>query len=359
MTIGKPRNTVLGLPSYKPGKSARQAEVEHGAVDAIKLASNESPLVPLASVQAAIVAASTGVNRYPDHGAVALRERLAQKLGLNANQIGVGAGSSGLLQQVLLCYVDDGDEVVYPWRSFEAYPILVQMVGGVSVRTPLNDDLSVDFAALTAAVTPATKVVFLATPNNPTGISESTADIAAFVQSIPDDVIVLVDEAYREFNDPAAGDPVVDLLPRFRNVVVTRTMSKAHGLAGLRVGYAVGDPEIITTLDKTLMMFSVNLIAQAAALAVLDAQDEVDKRVADIVAERARVSVALSELGVRTPKTAANFVYLPLGEDTERIGLALETKGVVTRAFAGDGIRVTIGTAAENDRFLATFAEVR
>ena len=355
MTIGKPRNTVIGLPSYKPGKSAGQAEVEHGAVDAIKLASNESPLVPLASVQAAIVAASTGVNRYPDHGAVALRERLAHKLGLNANQIGVGAGSSGLLQQVLLCYVDAGDEVVYPWRSFEAYPILVQMVGGVSVTTPLNDDLSVDFVALTAAVTPATKVVFLATPNNPTGISESTADIAAFVQSIPDDVIVLVDEAYREFNDPAA----VDLLPRFRNVVVTRTMSKAHGLAGLRVGYAVGDPEIITTLDKTLMMFSVNLVAQAAALAVLGAQDEVDKRVADIVAERDRVSVALSELGVRTTKTDANFVYLPLGEDTERIGLALEIKGVVTRAFAGDGIRITIGTAAENDRFLATFEEVR
>jgi histidinol-phosphate aminotransferase len=237
------------------------------------------------------------------------------------------------------------------------YPVYTQLAGGVSVTVPLVDG-AFDLPEVATAVTPATKMVLLATPNNPTGRAVSTADLAWLLDHIADDVIVVIDEAYREFLDPTFGDPVRDLVPRFPNVVVTRTFSKAHGLAGIRIGYAVGHPEVITAIDKTLVPFAVNVLAQAAALAVIDADDEIAGRVADIVSERARVVAALETLGWRMPDQQANFVWLPMGPDTDRVHLALEKRGVVTRPFSGEGIRVTIGTPAQNDRFLADLAEV-
>ena len=186
--------------------------------------------MPLDPIVAAVAAAAPRVNRYPDHRATAVREAIATWLDVGVDQVAIGTGSSGLLQQFVSAYVDPGDEVLFPWRSFEAYPIFTNLVGGESVMVPIADDLTYDTDRLVAAVTAQTKLLFLATPNNPTGVATTTGDLAAIVERIPADVIVVIDEAYREFVDPAFGDPVQELVPRFPNLVVTRTFSKAHGL---------------------------------------------------------------------------------------------------------------------------------
>lgn len=358
MGVGRVRPAVSALAAYRPGKGAKQAEEEHGITDAIKLASNENPYSPPPSVLKAIKDAAAGVNRYSDHGASELRLKLAGWLGVDSSCIAVGCGSSGLLQQVCVAYIEPGDEVVTPWRSFEAYPIFVALTNGELVTVPLTEDHRIDLGAVAAAVGPKTKAVMLATPNNPTGLALSTTEIASFLGEVPEDVLVVVDEAYREFSDPALGDPVQDLIGRFPNVVVTRTFSKAYGLAGLRTGYAVADPNVIEQLDKVLLAFSVNLLAQAGALAALDALDEIQVLVDSLLAERSRVVDGLRAIGADFPDPQGNFVWLPIGARTEELALALEQRGVVVRPFSGEGIRVTIGTPAENDRFLATYADV-
>lgn len=357
-TIGRPRAVVADLPAYRPGKGTKQAEAEHGITNAIKLASNENPAPPHDAIVAAITEAARGANRYADHRATAVREALAAKLGVGSDHVTVGNGTVGLLQQLCLGYVDAGDEVVYPWRSFEVYPVYTQLAGGVAVTVPLAADLGYDIDGLVAAVTDRTKLMFLATPNNPIGMAMTTPELRSVLERIPDDVIVCIDEAYREFLDPGFGDPVADLLPSFPNAVVTRTMSKAHGLAGVRVGYAIGHPDVITTIDKTLVPFAVNALAQAAALAALEHEPEIHRAVDSILAERARVEVELAAAGWTFPNHQANFVWLATGERTDAVTLELERRGVVVRPFSGEGIRVTIGSPAENDRFLTNFLEV-
>jgi len=354
---GRPRPVVDAMPAYRPGKAAAQAEAEHGITNAIKLASNETPWAPVASVAAAIAEAAAGVNRYADHRATALRSALGASLGVSEDRVAVGCGSAGLLQQLCLTYVDPGDEVVYPWRSFEVYPVFTQLAGGASVTVPLVDH-RFDLEAIAAAVGERTKLVFLASPNNPTGTSITSDDLNRLMDSIDSNTIVVLDEAYREFNDPAMGDPVVDVLPNHDNLVVLRTFSKAHGLAGLRVGYMIGDPVVVASVDKTLVPFAVNAIAQAAGIAAVSAASEIGDRVAQLELERDRVVAALRAAGHEFPEPQANFVWLPIGERTDAVCLGLEQRGVVTRPFPGEGIRVTIGTAEENDRFLATLAEL-
>ncbi len=349
--IGRPRAAVAALPAYRPGKGAAQAEAEHGITNAIKLASNETPWGPVPSVSAAIAAMGNDVNRYADHRATALRARIADWVGISAERVTVGCGSVGLLQQLLLTFVDPGDEVVYPWRSFEVYPVYTQLVGGIEVTTPLVDG-TFDLDAVADAVTERTKLVILANPNNPTGTAVSMADVARLLERIDPSVVVVLDEAYREFMSDDLGNPVPDLIDRFDNLVVLRTFSKAQGLAALRVGYAMGHPELIESIDKTLFPFAVNGLAQVAAIAAIDAHDEVMARVAEIVAERARVVDVLADAGWKIPTPQANFVYLDLGARTDEVYLDLEKQGVVTRPFSGEGVRVTISTPAENDRFL-------
>ena len=358
--VGRVRPAVDALPAYKPGKAAEQAEREHDIAEAIKLASNENPYPPPAAVVEAVADACRGGNLYCDHRATAVREELADRLGLAVEQVTVGAGSVALLYQLATAFVDPGDEVITPWISFEAYPISVQTMGGTLVRVPLTDDHAFDLDAVAAAVTERTKLVLLATPNNPTGTAVSTAAVAELAQSIPDDVVVLVDEAYREFADPDLGDPLAELLPRFDNVAVARTFSKAYGLASLRVGYVMAHPQVVSAIDKCLIPFNVNGLAQAAALAALGdtaAAREAQATIDAIKAERGRVSTALAADGWDIPDTQANFVWLPLGERTDDVCIALEQQGVVVRPFSGVGIRVTIGTAAQNDRFLTALAE--
>lgn len=358
--VGRVRPAVDALPAYKPGKAAEQAEREHNIAEAIKLASNENPYPPPAAVVEAVAAACRDGNLYCDHRATAVREALADRLDLAVEQVTVGAGSVALLYQLATAYLDPGDEAVTPWISFEAYPISVQTMGGTLVRVPLTAGHAFDLDAAAAAVTERTKLVLLATPNNPTGTAVSTAAVARLVENIPDDVIVLVDEAYREFADPALGDPVTELLPRFDNVAVARTFSKAYGLASLRVGYVMAHPEVVSAIDKCLIPFNVNGLAQAAALAALgdDAAAEAQAHIDAIKVERGRVAAALAADGWDIPDAQANFVWMHLGDRTDEVCIALERRGVVVRPFSGIGIRVTIGTPAQNDRFLSTLTEV-
>jgi histidinol-phosphate aminotransferase len=344
------------MPAYRPGKAAEQAEEEHGIENAIKLASNENPYPPVPSVITAMAEAAGRVNRYCDHLAIDLRTAIGAMVGMELDNIAVGCGSVGLLQQLCLAYLDPGDNVVYPWRSFEAYPVNVQMMGAESRQVPLVDH-AFDLDAVAAAVDARTKIIMLATPNNPTGTAVSIDALRSMLAKIPDSVIVLIDEAYREFLDPGFGDPV-ELLADHPNVVVSRTFSKAFGLAGVRVGYLVAASAIVDEVNKVLVPFAVNGIAQAGALAALHARDEYEPLLAGLRNERARVVAALTEAGWQLPDAQANFVYLPLGERTQAVYVEIEKRGVVTRPFAGEGIRVTIGTPEENDRFLATLAEV-
>lgn len=354
---GRPRPAVDALPAYRPGKDAAQAEKEHGIADAIKLASNENPWGPVPAVAEAIAEAAKGVNRYADHRAAALREALAASLDVASDQILVGAGSAGLLRQLCMTYVDPGDEVVFPWRSFEVYPVYTQLMAGTAVTVPLSGH-AVDLDAVAAAITPRAKLVLLATPNNPTGVAVSCEALDGFLTRVDRGTVVVIDEAYREFSDDALGDPVRDVVPEHPHAVVLRTFSKAHGLAGLRVGYGVGSPGVVAAVDKTLAPFAVNAIAQAAAIAALGATAEIEERVGALLAERERVVAELRAAGHEFPASQANFVWLPFGDRTDEIHLALERRGVVTRPFGGEGLRVTIGTPAENDRFLATLAEI-
>ena len=356
--IGRPRRVIESLPSYRPGKGAKQAEEEHGITDAIKLASNENPAPTADPIVDAVCRAAAGVNRYADHRATPVREALARRLGVDVDRITVGNGSASLLQQIGFAYIDPGDEVVYPWRSFEVYPVFTKLMDGVGVPVALTADLGFDIDGLAAAVTGRTKVLFLATPNNPIGIATSTTELRRLCEQVPSSVIVCIDEAYREFVDPRYGDPVAELVPDFPNVVVTRTFSKAHGLAGLRIGYAVGHPEVIADIDKTLLPFAVNMLAQVAALAALEHDDVIAASVQRILVERVRVEAELTRSGWTFPDHQGNFVWLGIGAAADDVGLELERRGVVVRPFSGEGIRVTIGTPEENDRFLAALADV-
>lgn len=357
MTIGRVRPAVAGLASYTPGKAASQVEAEHNIDDAIKLASNENPWSPVPAVADAIAAAVAGVNRYADNNATDVRNAIGGWLGVDPAHVTVGCGSSGLLQQLFMTYVDPGDEVLFPYPSFEIYPIFSTLFDAVQVRVPLVDH-AFDLDAVAAAVTDKTKLIFLATPNNPTGTSTDVRDIEALLERIPNDVIVVVDEAYREFNDPALGDPVT-LQATHKNLVVTRTFSKAFGLAGLRSGYAVCDPEIVRELDKVRLAFSVSNLSQAGMLAAIEHEDAAMAKVAELLDERARCVETLANAGVEMPPTHANFIFIPTGDATTDIAIAMEKQGVVTRPFPGIGLRITIGSPSENDRWLAAFLAAR
>lgn len=352
---GTPRPAIDALPAYRPGRSAAAAEADHGVADAIKLASNEAPFGPLPSVAGAISSGIEQINLYADHRASALREELAAQFGVDVDQVTVGPGSAGILQQILLAYCDRGDQVAMCWPSFEAYPLFAMLVEAEQVRVPLRDE-AFDLVALADAVTDRTKVVFVTNPNNPTGTVVGTDEISAFLDAVPTGCLVVLDEAYSEFvTDPAVTDSTA-LLAAHSNLVITRTFSKAHGLAGLRVGYAVGHPDVIAMIDRTLVPFAVNGLAQLAARASLAAHDEMTLRVADVVAERSRVRDALLASGWTVPDAQANFVWLPVGDLASELGTALERQGVVTRAFPDVGVRVTVTDRAGNDRFLAALA---
>jgi histidinol-phosphate aminotransferase len=328
--------------------------LEHDLADAIKLASNELPFPPLPAAAAAIAGSIDEGSLYPDHRATALREALAASVGLEPDHVTVGCGSVGLLQQFALTYLDPGDPVVFACPSFEAYPVFAALSAARAAEVPLRRQTT-DLDAMADAVDQHTKLVLIANPNNPTGTAVGTEPVEAFLGRVPDDCIVVLDEAYREFVDSADVTDTVPLLDRFPNLVVLRTFSKAHALAALRVGYALGNPEVIAAVDRTLVPFAVNGLGQRAALASLGAHGEMRERVRTVTDERTRVARSLRLLGWSVPDAQANFVWLPAGHDAVGLATELERRGVVTRPFADVGVRVTIGAHVANDRFLDVF----
>ncbi len=351
------RPELDALVAYKPGRNPADLARELGLGAAVKLASNESAYGPLPSVRALIADATADINRYPDAAAVELTAALGRRYAVSTDRVAVGCGSVGLYQQLIAALAGPGDEVIYAWRSFEVYPILVQITGATSVPVPLRGP-DHDLPAMARAITTSTRMIFVCTPNNPTGTAIRRAELEKFLDEVPDDVLVVIDEAYREFvNDPEVPDGLE--YPAQRDTVaVLRTMSKAYGLAGLRVGYCIASPLVTEALRKVQVPFTVSSVAQAAAIASLAAEDELLDRVRHTLAERDRVQSALRELGVDVPATQANFVWLPLGEGAAAFGAGCEQRGVIVRPFAGDGVRVTIGRPEENDRFLSIAEEL-
>ena len=334
-----------GMTSYKPGRRPLPGQ------DLSRLASNEIPYPMLPSVQAAVTAALSGSNRYPDPAATVLTDALATKHGIDPGRVAVGCGSVQLVQELVEIACDAGDQVVFGWRSFEAYPTLTTIAGAVPVPVPLAD-AHLDLTALAAAVTDRTRVVLLCSPNNPTGPALAADDVERFLGSLPAGVLVVLDEAYAEFvDDPAAVDGT-RLLDAYPDLVVLRTFSKAYGLAGLRVGYALaGDPEVAGAIRKVHLPFAVSIAAQAAALASLEAEPQLLAQVAEVVAMREPLRQQLLGLGWEVPPAQGNFVWLP-STDSERVSQVFEDHSVLVRCFPGEGNRITVGTPADNDRVL-------
>jgi histidinol-phosphate aminotransferase len=318
----------------------------------IKLASNEIPEGPLPSVVAAISEAAAGVNRYPDNGVTALLDRLATRLDVSASRLSVGAGSVALCQQLVQATCGPSDEVLFAWRSFEAYPLISQVAGVRQCTVPLRDHTH-DLAGMLDAISPSTRLVFVCNPNNPTGTAVRRDELISFLDAVPGEVLVALDEAYHEFvTDSGAGDGVE--LGRSRsNIAVLRTFSKAYGLAGLRVGYCVAPEPITVALRKVSMPFSVSSLAQVAALASLEVEDELLTRCGAVCAERERVRAELLTMGYPVPDSQANFIWLPLREQTAAFNDHCLGHKIVIRPFPGEGARVTISDAGENDAFLA------
>lgn len=347
-----PRSVLGRLPRYAAGKPPVVVE----GLQSYKLSSNENPLPPLPSVLAAI-ASQTHINRYPDPMTTSLRTALAEFLEVPAEDIVTGAGSLGALNQILATFAgqndyDAADEVIYPWRSFEAYPICVGLAGAAGVQIPLQQDCTHDLDAMLAAITDRTRVILLCTPNNPTGPILKQTDVSDFLRRVPGHIVVVIDEAYQEFvRDPEAVDGLA-MYREHQNVVVLRTFSKAHGLAGLRVGYSVSQPGLTQHLRVSAVPFAVSQIAEQAAVTSLEHFDEVRDRVQGIVEERTRVIDGLRSLGWTVPNAEGNFVWLALGDRTAEFGALAEQQALSVRAFGAEGARVSIGEPEANTRFL-------
>ncbi|MGY1673247.1 histidinol-phosphate transaminase [Geodermatophilus sp. SYSU D00710] len=359
------RPAVQALPAYKPGRNPADLARELGVHRAVKLASNEVPFPPLPAVVQALATTAGETHRYPDNGAAVLTRALAGHYGVDPAQVVPGCGAVMLCQQLAQSFNDPGTAIAFAWRSFEMYPLLAQVAGARSLQVPLvpsrpgGSPDTHDLDGLAAVVDDDTRLLFVCNPNNPTGTAVRRAELERFLDRVPESVLVVLDEAYREFvTDPDVPDGLEVMRGR-PNVAVLRTFSKAWGLAGLRVGYLVAeDPAVADAVRRTHVPFSVSTLAQAAAVAALQSQEEVARRVAAVVAERDRLTAALRDRGLEVPDSQANFVWLPLGEPTAAVARALEGRGVITRPFAGEGLRVTVGTPEEDDVFLEALDDV-
>ena len=354
------RSAIAGLPVYTAGKPAPGM----GRTPSFKLSSNENPFPPLPGVMEATAAAVAQMNRYPDIANTQMTRKLSSRLSVPEEQLAFGTGSVAVLYHLLLAACEVGDEVVYAWRSFEAYPIAVQLTGATQVPVPLAPGAVHDLAAMRRAVTPATKVIMLCTPNNPTGPALHHQQVIDFIDSVPDHIMIVLDEAYAEFiTDPEALRGLHAMAAR-PNVVVLRTFSKAYGLAGFRVGYCVADPQVAAAVRAVALPFGVSIAAQAAVIASLDAEALLLDRVAELVKARDALAVGLRDLGFEIPDAQGNFVWLPGGPQTDSYAAAFARAGVAVRPYASggdwDGLRITVGEPAANALVLevaATLAE--
>lgn len=347
MSTPQLRPFLRQMGAYKPGRRPAPGQ------DLSRLASNEMPYPLLPEVVAAVSAALADSNRYPDPAAEVLTEALARKHCVDVDRVAVGCGSVQLVQELVEVTCDAGDEVVFGWRSFEAYPTLAMIAGATPVQVPLAGG-HLDLDAMADVVTDRTRLVLLCSPNNPTGPALAADAVKAFLEAVPSRVLVVLDEAYAEFVDDPLAVNGTGLLAAYPNLVVVRTFSKAYGLAGLRVGYALtGDPAVAGALRQVHLPFAVSIAAQVAALASLEAEPALLAQVAEVVALREPLRQELLALGWDVPIAQGNFVWLPAGPDAEALAARFEQHGVLVRSFAGEGVRITVATAGDNERVLA------
>lgn len=336
------------LPTYKAGKKVEPIN----GLTAYKLSSNEIAHPPLPSVVAAIVDAALEINRYPDPFTTKLTQALSEKFSVPVEQIATGTGSVGVCQQIIQAVAGAGDEVIYAWRSFEAYPIITTIAGAISVQVPLTQNGQHDLAAMLDAITSKTRVIFVCTPNNPTGGIVTQQQITDFLAKVPKHILVVIDEAYVEFNRDENAIDGISTMKAHSNVGVLRTFSKAYGLAGLRVGYFIGPQNIAGAVRKTAVPFGVSNIAQVAAIASLENEPELFEQVEEVIAERRWFETELTNLGFELPPSQANFVWLPIGQRTEEFAARSEGIAVSIRPFPGEGVRISIGERQALERVI-------
>jgi histidinol-phosphate aminotransferase len=351
------RPALAGLIPYEPGKPVEEVQRELGLERVVKLASNEGPLGPFPHAVEAMERATADLNRYPDGGAYRLRSALAERHGVRFEEVAVGSGADGLIDGISQAVIDPGDEIVCGWPSFPSYVIYGLKLGAEPVRVPLREH-RYDLEALLDAVTSQTKLVYICHPNNPTGTINTRAELDAYFERVPDHVLTVLDQAYFEYiDDSEYADGIDDYFKGGRRVMVLRTFSKIYGLAGLRVGYGVGAAELVTAMSKTRRAFDLTTPAQEAALASLDAPDELARRRQLNASGRSDLERLLRDAGYEAVGPAlGNFLYAEVGDDAQQVFDALLRQGVIVRPLAGfgasDAIRVTVGTADEH-AFLA------
>ena len=351
------------VPGYHPGSPKGRTAGEVQESEVAQLASNESPFPPLDGVVEAIARAASATNRYPDPEASELREALAAHHGVDPSQIAVGNGSCEILVAAGQAMLSPGREVVYAWPSFSIYPTLAPLNGGSEARVPLTEDETHDLPAMLERIGPSTAMVIVCNPNNPTATYRGADEVAEFVRSVPDDVAVILDEAYIDFQDRDDPEASLGLFAERDNLILLRTFSKSHSLAGFRVGYAICPPSFKAAVDAVRQPFPVNVLAQAAATEALRHGDDVRARITQVKAERARVEQALAGAGIASSESQANFSWVRIGDgrSEEEVVSAMAAEGVLVRAGTVLGapghLRVSYGTEAEDDRMIAALAK--
>ncbi|VAV83703.1 Histidinol-phosphate aminotransferase [hydrothermal vent metagenome] len=357
-------DAIEKLIPYPPGKPIEELERELGIEGSIKLASNENPVGPSPKAIAAVTAGLGELNRYPDGSGFYLKRRLSEKLGVGADTIALGNGSNEIIELLVRTFISTGDEAVMGDPSFAVYPLVMQAAGGVSVKVPLKD-LTIDLGAVLAAVTAKTRLIFLANPNNPTGTAFGASELDAFMEKLPEGVIVCLDEAYYEYvrsgDFPDSLKYIKDPSLTKATVVVLRTFSKIYGLAGLRIGYGVSSPELIDYLDRVRQPFNAGSLGQRAALAAIDDTEHVERSRQCNSEGLEYLFKALGELGYDCVPTEANFFLIKVGDGKALYG-ALLKEGVIVRQMQGYGLpeylRITVGTMDENRRLVDTIKKL-
>ena len=357
----KPKPSIDTIQPYQGGKPIEEVQRELGITDIIKLASNENPLGPSPLAVQAIAESAQQVHLYPDGNAYYLKNDLAQHLGISTDQLILGNGSNDVLQLIAEAYVAPDDEVIYAAGAFVVYSLVTKLCSATAVVVPMQNDTH-DLSAMAAAITDRTKVIFIANPNNPTGTMNTADETTAFMEQVPDDVLVVFDEAYYEYVLRSDYPQTLPYVLEGRNFIITRTFSKIYGLAGLRIGYGIAPPALIETLNRVRQPFNCSLVGQAAARAALKDTDHVAQSQASNTAGKAYLYAAFEDMGLRYTETEGNFIMLHLEQLGSDISDVLLQEGIIVRPIAGYGypnaIRLTIGTQKENERVITALGHI-
>ncbi len=348
---------IKSISPYVPGKPIEEVERELGITGTIKLASNENPLGPSPKAVTAVKKALEGLNRYPDGSGFYLTQALAKRYGVEINQIVLGNGSNELIELVVRTFIQPGDEIISADPSFVVYKMITQAAGGTNIVVPCRD-MRHDLDVMAERITPKTKIVFIANPNNPTGTMNAKAEMDRFMSRVPDNVIVAVDEAYFEYVTHADYPDSLDYLKDGKNILALRTFSKIYGLAGLRIGYGITTPEITELMNKVRQPFNTNTLAQIGALAALADRKHVEKSIAVNNEGKQFLSQSFQQLGIAYIPTETNFILFETALDGKDVYTALMKQGVIIRPMGGKRLRVTIGLPEENKRFVAELEKI-